>query len=132
MRFVQARMVTEDVVGAASFFASILGTQTFLNEFYVEIPAGAATLGFSKSRFTECGATSVPQVILDFEADDVDADFGRLDALHVDWVLYPTTQPWGNRSMSFRGPGGVLINVFSRPKDAIDPALIEEAGDDCD
>jgi len=27
----------------------------------------------------------------------------------------PTTQPWGNRSMVFRDPGGNLVNVFSRP-----------------
>jgi len=31
------------------------------------------------------------------------------------WVR-PTTQPWGNRSMIFRDPGGNLVNVFSRPQ----------------
>jgi catechol 2,3-dioxygenase-like lactoylglutathione lyase family enzyme len=111
VRFVQARMVTEDVEGAASFFASVLGIDTFVNEFYVEVPAGAVTLGFSKTRFTEYGAASAPQVI-----HDVDSDFARLDALNVHWVVYPTTQPWGNRSMTFRGPDGVLVNVFSRSK----------------
>ena len=54
-------------------------------------------------------------VILDFLADDVDAEYERIRALGVVWVLPPTTQPWGNRSMILRDPGGNLINVFSRP-----------------
>jgi catechol 2,3-dioxygenase-like lactoylglutathione lyase family enzyme len=115
MRLAQARIVTDDVEGTAAFYAAVLGTRVCLNEYYVEIPAGETTLGFSKSRFTECGSTPVPQVILDFEVDDVDEEFPRLDALEVDWVQLPTTQPWGNRSMTFKAPGGVLVNVFSRP-----------------
>ena len=115
MRLAQARIVTDDVGGSASFYASALGVGVHLNEYYVEVPAGDVTLGFSKARFTECGVTDVPKVILDFEVDDVDREFGRLDALGVDWVQLPTTQPWGARSMTFGGPGGVLLNVFSRP-----------------
>jgi predicted enzyme related to lactoylglutathione lyase len=114
MRLAQARIVTEDVERAASFYASVLGVSACLNEYYVELPAGDATLGFSKSRFTECGVSHGPQVILDFEVDDVDEEFARLDALGVDWVQLPTTQPWGNRSMTFTAPEGVLVNVFSR------------------
>ena len=114
MRLAQARIVTDDVKGAAEFFCSVLGVSVVLNEYYVEVPAGDATVGFSRVRFTECGATDVPQVILDFEIDDVDADFDRIDSLRVEWVQLPTTQPWGSRSMTFRAPGGVLVNVFSR------------------
>ena len=54
------------------------------------------------------------EVILDFLADDVDAEYPRIAALGVEWVLLPATQPWGNRSMIFRDPGGNLVNVFSR------------------
>jgi predicted enzyme related to lactoylglutathione lyase len=117
MRLAQARIVTDDVEGAATFYASVLGVQVHLNEYYVEVPAGAVTLGFSKARFTECGVTEVPKVILDFEVEDVDIEFGRLDGLGLDWIQLPTTQPWGARSMTISGPGGVLLNVFSRPMD---------------
>ena len=55
------------------------------------------------------------EIILDFVADDVDAEYPRIAALGVDWVMPPTTQPWGNRSMIFRDPSGNLVNVFSRP-----------------
>jgi uncharacterized glyoxalase superfamily protein PhnB len=55
-------------------------------------------------------------IILDFLAADVDAEYRRIAALGVDWMLPPTTQPWGNRSMMFRDPAGNLLNVFSRPR----------------
>ena len=117
MRLAQARIVTDDVERAATFYASVLGVRVHLNEYYVEVPAGDVTLGFSKARFTESGVTDVPKVILDFEVEDVDIEFLRLDALGVDWIQLPTTQPWGARSMTFSAPGGVLLNVFSRPMD---------------
>jgi uncharacterized glyoxalase superfamily protein PhnB len=62
------------------------------------------------------GAPRPPrEVILDFMVRDVDAEYRRIAALGVDWVLPPTTQPWGSRSMVFGDPEGNLVNVFSRP-----------------
>ena len=51
-------------------------------------------------------------------AGDVDAEYERIAALGVAWVMLPTTQPWGNRSMIFRDPGGNLVSVFSRSEGA--------------
>jgi len=49
-------------------------------------------------------------------AGDVDAEYERIAALGVAWVMPPATQPWGNRSMIFRDPAGNLVSVFSRSK----------------
>jgi predicted enzyme related to lactoylglutathione lyase len=131
MRLVQSRIVTGDVAGLATFYASLLGVSVTLNEYYVEIPAGPVTVGFSKRRFTEyredgpaeTGQHRRDEVILDFEVGDVDAEYERIAGLGVTVVTPPTTQPWGNRTMIFRDPGGNLINVFSRaPSDG--PALM--------
>ena len=122
MELRQSRIVTDDVEGLAGFYASLLGVRAALNDYYVEIQAGPASVGFSKRRFTEyreAGSTAGSgrqrrdDIILDFEVDDVDAEYPRIAALGVDWVMPPTTQPWGNRSMIFRDPAGNLINVFS-------------------
>jgi len=125
MKLVQSRIVTDDVEGLAGFYARLLGVPVALNEYYVEIEAGLASVGFSRRRFTEyrepdrCrpyrGQRRRDEIILDFLAGDVDAEYPRVAALGVDWVLPPTTQPWGNRSMVFRDPAGNLVNVFSRP-----------------
>ncbi len=125
MELVQGRIVTDDVEGLAAFYARLIGTPVALNEYYVEVPAGALSVGFSKCRFTECG-DDLPtrpegqqrqdEIILDFMADDVDAEYERIAAMGVSWVMLPTTQPWGNRSMIFRDPEGNLVSVFSRGK----------------
>jgi uncharacterized glyoxalase superfamily protein PhnB len=142
MELQQCRIVTDDVAGLAGFYARLLGAPTALNEYYVEIQAGPASVGFSRPRFTEYTETGThapagarasrardaggrgagveapgrrDEIILDFVVDDVDAEYPRIAALGVDWVMPPTTQPWGNRSMIFRDPAGNLVNVFSRP-----------------
>ncbi|HEV2933240.1 MAG TPA: VOC family protein [Streptosporangiaceae bacterium] len=135
MDLVQCRIVTDDVAGLAGFYATLLGVPAALNEYYVEIQAGPASVGFSRRRFTEadapCGRAPGGRapggcasgarasgrrdgIILDFVVEDVDAEYARIASLSVDWVMLPTTQPWGNRSMIFRDPAGNLVNVFSR------------------
>jgi predicted enzyme related to lactoylglutathione lyase len=145
MELVQCRFVTDDVAGLAGFYARLLGQPDALNEYYVEIAAGPASVGFSRRRFTEadaqapaCGQAAGPWasgrrasgrrassrrassrrdgIILDFAVADVDAEYPRIVALGADWVMLPATQPWGNRSMIFRDPAGNLVNVFSRPR----------------
>ncbi|MBV9580788.1 MAG: VOC family protein, partial [Chloroflexi bacterium] len=57
-------------------------------------------------------------VMLEFHVDDADAEYARLQHLPnvtVDFVLTPTTLPWGNRSIYFRDPDGNLINFFTPP-----------------
>jgi predicted enzyme related to lactoylglutathione lyase len=127
MELVQGRIVTNDVEGLAAFYARLIGTPVALNEYYVEVPAGALSVGFSKCRFTECGE-DLPawpegqqrrdEIILDFMADDIGAEYQRIASMGVAWVMLPTTMPWGNRSMIFRDPEGNLVNVFSRSKEA--------------
>jgi predicted enzyme related to lactoylglutathione lyase len=127
MKLVQSRIVTHDVRRLAAFYARLVGAPAVLNDYYVEVPTGAMSVGFSRRRFTEyqeeqAGRPGCPHhwadIILDFQAGDVDAEYQRIAGLGVDWVTAPTTQPWGNRSMIFRDPEGHLVNVFSPGKAA--------------
>jgi catechol 2,3-dioxygenase-like lactoylglutathione lyase family enzyme len=52
-------------------------------------------------------------VIIEFQVDDADKEYERLKTLVSEWVLEPTTMPWGNRSMLFRDPDGNLVNLFT-------------------
>jgi predicted enzyme related to lactoylglutathione lyase len=127
MDLVQSRIVTDDVTGLASFYAALVGTPVALNDYYVEVPAGPVSVGFSRRRFTEYAEGQASrrgqvshrnQIILDFQAARaVDAEYRRVAAMGVDWVMPPTTQPWGSRAMIFRDPDGNLVNVFSRGGD---------------
>jgi predicted enzyme related to lactoylglutathione lyase len=121
----QARLLTDDVKRLGAFYSALLGSPVVLNEYYVEIPAGPVTVGVSRRRFTEyqehmrgrarCGAQQ-DEFMLDFVVADADAEYARIARLGVDWLIPPTTQPWGNRSMIFADPAGNLVNVFSRPQ----------------
>jgi catechol 2,3-dioxygenase-like lactoylglutathione lyase family enzyme len=59
-------------------------------------------------------------IMLEFQVDDVDAEFTRLQHLsdfRIDFIIPPTTMAWGDRSIYFRDPDGNLINLFSAVKD---------------
>jgi uncharacterized glyoxalase superfamily protein PhnB len=52
-------------------------------------------------------------VIIEWQVDDVDAEYARLSADIADWVQTPTTMPWGNRSVLLRDPDGNLVNLYT-------------------
>lgn len=122
MELAQSRIVTDHVERLATFYAGLLGAPVPLNAYYVEVPAGPVTVGFSRRKFTEYRESQVAcagrlprtcETILDFQVDDVDADYDRIVALGATVVMPPTTQPWGSRAMIFTDPDGNLVNVFS-------------------
>ena len=49
---------------------------------------------------------------LEFEVDDVDAEYNRLLGMGISIVKPPTTQPWGVRSVWFRDPDGNIVNFL--------------------
>ena len=113
MRLVQSRFVTDNVERLAAFYGRLFGVPVALNDYYVEIQAGPPPTA-DHGPAVGGGPARPDEVILDLLVDDVDAEYPRVAALGVDWVLPPTTQPWGTRSMIFRDPAGNLVNVFSR------------------
>ena len=119
MKLAHARIVTNDVPGLTRFYRDLTGMTPAGDDLYVEFHGSALTLAISSQRMIErhnAGAT-VPaanrSVILDFEVADVDQERARLAGMVSDFVLEPTTQPWGNRAMLFRDPDGNLINMFA-------------------
>ena len=122
MELVQSRLVTDDVAGLACFYAALLDAHVVSNDYYVEVATPAQRVGLSRMRYSDLqhGACGPPEgvelgaVILDFAADDLDEEHDRITALGVDWLMVPTLQPWGRRSMMLRDPEGHLINVFEK------------------
>ena len=113
--------MTDDVAQLATFYGRLIGRHVVLNDYYVEVPTGGLSVAFSKCRFTEIGTTCVAtperapcsgESILDFRTQDVDQEYARIDRIEVEWVLPPTTQPWGDRAMTFRDPQGHLVNIL--------------------
>ena len=119
MRLTQARIITTSVTRLAVFYETVLRTVARGSEEYIELRTRGATLAISSQRAMDMYGTraAIPgnnqSVVLDFEVDDVDDERRRLSDIVASFVLEPTTQPWGNRSMLFRDPDGNLINFYS-------------------
>jgi catechol 2,3-dioxygenase-like lactoylglutathione lyase family enzyme len=120
MKLAQTRIVTRDVPALTRFYMALTGMTPTGNDRYIELRAPGLALGISSQHVLDQhipGAT-MPEanrsVILDFEVENVDEERLRLTSIVSEFVLEPTTQPWGTRSMLFRDPDGNLINFFTR------------------
>ena len=113
-------IITSDVWGLRDFYRRVLQVEPKdYTEHYVEFPMEHAAVSlYSLTEHEEFAPGSAQaaanrSIMLEFEVDDVDAQFERLKT-DVEWVMFPTTLPWGNRSVYFRDPDGNLINFYSR------------------
>jgi len=127
MNLKQSRLVTEDVQRLTRFYETITGAKAeIISGGYVEFQrnpcAGLAitATGTTAGAYGDgvLAANANRSLVLDFEVGDVDGHYARLKDSVDDWVLVPTTMPWGNRAMLFRDPDGNLINFFSQPNGA--------------
>jgi predicted enzyme related to lactoylglutathione lyase len=120
MRLQQTRLVTTDVPRLTAFYEAVTGApKGRAADGYVEFASAAEGLAIAGLRAQDAygeGVVAPAQnrsAILDFEVEDVDAEYERLKPLVRDWVMAPTTMPWGNRVILFRDPDGNLINLFA-------------------
>jgi len=120
MKLASTRLVTYDVCALARFYATVTGIVPVGIEHYAELETATGVLAISSKRGVDifnAGAAEPAanrSVIIEFEVEDVDRERSRLDRIVGEFVMEPTNQPWGNRSMLFRDPDGNLINFFSQ------------------
>ncbi|MGO4592389.1 VOC family protein [Leifsonia sp. 2TAF2] len=120
MRFASIRIVTSDVDRLARFYEDVTGVAPLRPApVFAQFELSGGTIAIGAVETVAMLGAAAPQpasnasVIVEFEVDDVDAEFARVSPADV--VLEPTVMPWGNRSALFRDPDGNLVNLFSRP-----------------
>ena len=122
MKLASTRIVAKDVSALARFYEGVTGVASVGNEDFVEVRTSGSVLAICSERSVVKDNASAAvagenrSMILEFEVEDVDAEQARLQPMIAEWVLKPTTQAWGNRSMLFRDPEGNLINFYTPPK----------------
>ena len=124
MKFASTRLVARDVKALVSFYEKVTGqTAEWLAPVFAEIVTPAATLAIGSaetvSLFKEGSVepASNRTAIIEFQVDDVDAEFARLKD-EVEVVLEPKMMPWGNRAAQFRDPEGTLVSLYTPNTDA--------------
>ena len=119
-RLTSLRVMTDDPRRLVEFYETVTGlTAQWSTEDFAELVTSSFILAIAHTRtLARLGAGTVlagenRSVIIEFLVEDVDQAYERLRALISEFVLEPTTQPWGNRSILFRDPDGNLVNVFA-------------------
>lgn len=120
MNFVSIRLITNDVEGLVRFYQQVtdLSLKRATLDF-AELKTPSCTLAIASTRTIEMfGAGAVRPadnhtIIIEFLVNDVDQEFEKLKKVVSEFLMEPTTQPWGNRSVLFRDPDGNLINFFT-------------------
>ena len=124
MKFASTRLVARDIQNLVGFYERVMNKKAeWLVPTFAEIVTPAATLAINtadtvalfKEGSAEAGANRT--AILEFQVDDVDAEFARLKA-EVEVVLEPKTMPWGNRAAQLRDPEGTLVSMYTPVTDA--------------
>ena len=120
MDFASIRIITDDLDRLVDFYEQVTGVSAERPApVFAELVLPSATLAIGDSQTVQLfGAGSARaadnhRVIIEFQVDDVDAEYQRLMPLVDDWVQEPTAMPWGNRSILFRDPDGNLVNLYT-------------------
>ena len=123
MTLKQTRLVITDVAKQTRFYESVSQSKAeIVGNDYVQFQSKACEgLAIIEQALTQAYGEGVAEaganrsVILDFEVDNVDAEYERLQEIVSDWVMPPKVMPWGARAIVFRDPDGNLVNIYSHP-----------------
>ena len=113
-------LITQNVEQLTKFYAQVLGIPAKRSgPDYTEFRTGAAVLAIFSASAQEkyipksADPANNRSAILEFEVNDVDREYARLQKIVKHWVKAPTTQLWGTRSFYFRDPDGNLVDFYA-------------------
>jgi len=119
MKLTNSCIVTENVKQLGLFYRDALQIEPQIyGEDYIEFPTECGTLSlYSAVAYERMAPGAIrpaanKSVILEFQVDDVDREYSRLQQMETDWVRLPTTESWGNRTIYFRDPEGNLVEFY--------------------
>jgi catechol 2,3-dioxygenase-like lactoylglutathione lyase family enzyme len=114
-------IISANVRRLADFYRHVLQIEPhFYGDDYVEFPTAAGTLAIfsAQAQETDIPGSAEPgknrSIVLEFNVEDVDREYAKLQKTAAVLVKAPTTRPWGNRSIYFRDPDGNLVDFYVR------------------
>jgi uncharacterized glyoxalase superfamily protein PhnB len=119
MKLASVRLIARDIKAMVSFYELVTGQKAdWLAPVFAEIVTSSATLAIGsvetvplfKEGSAEAGNNR--SAIIEFQVDNVDADFERLKT-SCEVVQDPKLMPWGNKAAQIRDPEGTLVSLYT-------------------
>src|SRR5438094_6260915 len=114
-----ACVLSRDVDRLDAFYRAVLQLEPRSRGAYLEFQTQPGIFSiWSLDEYEQITRTAATQdrssgtVMLEFQVDNVDAEYERLRSLEsfeIEFVMPLTTLPWGNRSIYFRDPEGNIV-----------------------
>ncbi|MEO1224400.1 MAG: VOC family protein [Pseudomonadota bacterium] len=112
-------IMTDDVTGTASFYRDHFRfAPSFESDWYVHLQStedpkvNIAILQGDHPTIPESGRGRVSGLLINFEVEEVDAEFDRATSAGLPILLALRDEPFGQRHFITRDPNGVLIDVI--------------------
>ncbi len=113
-------LLTGDVAGTAAFYERHFRfAPDFAADWYVHLTStddpgtNLAIIDHTHETIPPEGRTPVSGLILNFEVEDVDAEYARLAGEGLPMLIALRDEPFGQRHFITRDPNGVLIDVIT-------------------
>lgn len=120
MKFNGICLITKDVLALSRFYVKVLGAEADGDETHMEIKAEGVSIAiFSYDGMESMAPGSMAEAgfgsfTINFEVDDVDAEYQKIKEQGGRFVKLPQTHPWGWRSFWFRDPDGNIVNFAGK------------------
>lgn len=122
MEFIGICLITRDVIALTDFYKKILRVDAEGNDVHADLKTNGGDIAiFSTEGMEDIAPNSMHGAgyggfTINFKVNDVDSEYERIKKLGVEFVIPPTTHPWGARSFWFRDPDGNIVNFVCPPE----------------
>jgi predicted enzyme related to lactoylglutathione lyase len=120
MNFNLTTIITQNLEKMSDFYQKLLQIepQVYRNNYAMFTTDTASLALWRQSEAEKFGldfmrSAANASMLIEFEVNDIDAEYQRLQSLSVDWVQEPTTFPWEMRAFYIRDPEGNIVNFYS-------------------
>ncbi|MFT3738774.1 MAG: VOC family protein [Breznakibacter sp.] len=105
---------TDNIVGSKEFYRNVLGGKvTFDCGWYVVFTFGdRMDIAFMVPQHDN-SVIGRKQATINFQVEDVDAEYLKLKRQGVDITMDIADRPWGDRSFGFADPMGNIVYIYS-------------------
>lgn len=122
MIFAGICIITDNVSRLSDFYKKVLQAAAEGDDTHVTIQTNGVGMAiFSKNGMEDMVAGSTKYTgnsssVLMFEVEDVDAEYERLKTMNIEFIMLPTTYPWGSRALWFKDPDGNIVDFYTKVK----------------